>query len=148
MPKTQTHQIIINAELRNLQYVRNFVSSVVNELSFSELEVIKITIAIDEACTNIIKYSYKNNPLKKFKIFAKVIAEELVFEIYDDGPAFDPVFYLSSHQYNFPGQISKSGRGLYIISKFMDSMEYIPKSEKTPYNKLVLKKFLTNTNFL
>lgn len=141
MIKKIDNKIRIFADFKNLYIARDFVRSIVEKLFFPESEVIKIMVAVDEACTNIIKYSFRDNPLSELIFLAKFYDNQLIFEICDQGHTFDPVQYLSIHQVEFPTKIKESGRGLYLISKLMDSIEYFPKSTNNDYNRLVLKKF-------
>lgn len=66
------------------------------------------------------KYSFRDNLLCKLIILAKFSDNQLIFEICDKGPTFDPVQYLSTYQTEFPTKVNKSERDLYLIFKLMD----------------------------
>lgn len=108
MIKKIDNKIRIFADFKNLYIARDFVRSIVEKLFFPESEVIKIMVAVDEACTNIIKYSFRDNPLSELIFLAKFYDNQLIFEICDQGHTFDPVQYLSIHQVEFPTKIKKS----------------------------------------
>lgn len=107
MVKNIDNKIRIFADFRNLYIVRDFVRSVAEKLSLPEPEIIKIMVAVDEACTNIIKYSFRDNPLSELTILAKFYDNQLIFEICSQGHTFDPVQYLSTRQAELPTKIKK-----------------------------------------
>ena len=94
------------------------------DFGFGDKEVSEITLAVDEACTNVIKHAYKGNPETEFEI--KIIASGIEFEIVvrDWGDGFDPE--------NVPvpdikEKIKKhraGGLGIFLMRKLMDTVEY------------------------
>jgi serine/threonine-protein kinase RsbW len=54
----QPQHLTIESRTERLIEVRDFVSTAAREFGFTDEEVSKIALAIDEACTNIIKHAY------------------------------------------------------------------------------------------
>lgn len=107
-----------------LSDVREFVNRLAGEFGFGDKEVSEITLAVDEACTNVIKHAYKENPEGEFEI--KVIASGFEFEIVvrDWGDSFDPEKVPVP---NIREKIKKhraGGLGIFMMRKLMDTVEY------------------------
>ncbi|KAA0248632.1 MAG: ATP-binding protein [Chlorobiota bacterium] len=56
-----TYRLTITSQTNRLNDVRQFVSGQARTHGFAEDDVNKITIAVDEACTNIIKHGPENS---------------------------------------------------------------------------------------
>ena len=52
-------ELRIPSQTDNLEMIRDFVSKVSAKVGFGEDDVDKIRIAVDEACTNVIKHAYE-----------------------------------------------------------------------------------------
>ena len=66
MPRKLTKTI--ESRTDNLLEVREFVLDAARTFGFSEEEASKIVLAVDEACTNVIKHAYHYAPDKKIQI--------------------------------------------------------------------------------
>lgn len=104
MVKNIDNKIRIFVDCQNLYIVGDFVRILAEKLSFPES---KIMVSVDEACTNLIKYSFSNKPASELIILANFYDNQLIFEICDKEPSFDPVQYLSTHQAKLPSKIKK-----------------------------------------
>ena len=60
--KKQNNKLIVQSRTENLSKIRDFVSNKASESGISNDEVENIMLAVDEACTNIIKHAYKSFP--------------------------------------------------------------------------------------
>lgn len=105
---------------RYLQLVRGVMERIADIIGFSEDEAGHITLAVDEACSNIIKYSYMNDPGKKIDISIKPHEKKIEIHITDYGKRCD----ISQMQSRDINDIRPGGLGVYIINKVMDSVEY------------------------
>jgi serine/threonine-protein kinase RsbW len=56
--------IQIESRTERLIAVREFVSAAARSFGFNDEDVSKIALAVDEACTNIIKHAYQFDPKK------------------------------------------------------------------------------------
>lgn len=82
--------IHIESRTERLVAVREFVSAAARECGFPDDEVSKIALAVDEACTNIIKHAYKFDPSKEITVTVKNKTGGLEIVITDSGIGFDP----------------------------------------------------------
>lgn len=108
--------------------MRNFVSDAARRFGFSESEVGKIELAIDEACTNIIKHAYKYNPDGIIEIRVSTQKEnatpKFIVEIYDSGISFDSSKYTAPDMKEYFKKLRHGGLGILLMKKLMDEVEY------------------------
>ena len=137
---------IIEKELRvkstteNLDQIRDFTRSVAAQSGFSEESIDKIALAVDEACTNIIKHAYKYSPEGDIVINIKVADNKLTVSITDFGLDFDPTLVPVPDIKKYYQQHKVGGLGIYLIKKLMDEVKYNPAVGNK--NQVVLIKYL------
>lgn len=116
--------LTVAADLDNLQQIMNAISSVMNANGFGPQEVFEVQLAVEEACTNIIRHAYEDGA---GLIYITIIAEkdELKISIEDDGPQFDPTEHMTMRrreQDDIHGPVG--GWGIDLIRAVMDGMSY------------------------
>lgn len=89
-------------------------------MRFDEKEIKNITLAVDEACTNVIKYAYRGKHDKKIILTATIKRDRLVVTIRDFGKKSNPESFASRPL----KEVRPGGLGLHFIKKIMDEVEY------------------------
>jgi len=132
----------LNIESRTEQLiaVREFVSRAALKFGFNEEEVSKIALAVDEACTNIIKHAYKFDPTKSITISIRGRNGAFEVSIVDDGLQFDPADVHPPDMKEYLSHFRKGGLGVYLMKSLMDKVEYDIKPGKR--NEVRLTKYL------
>lgn len=130
MEKATTYKKTINATTENLADVRKFVSQYVKEQGFSSDKVADITLAVDEACTNIIKHAYGYDSSKKLQIHLEFDNEEVAIYIEDYGKSFDPERYKKPSLHEQVKQKKRGGMGIHLMKSLMDKIHYEKKGQK------------------
>lgn len=106
-----------------LEDIRSSIRNVLGETSLSSKDLNSVLLAIEEACTNVIRHAYLYGP-GAIRIKVKIFPDRVVFSIFDKGRKFD--FDHSEvpdlDRYIRTGR--KGGLGLYLIRKMMDSVQY------------------------
>lgn len=130
----------IKSKTAYLNKVRKFVSSEARKFGFSDEEVNKITLAVDEACTNIIKHAYRyagDHP-----IYLKLNTQNNSFEIMieDHGMPFEPESIKMPDMKEHIKSYKRGGFGMYMMKSLMDKVEY--KIHPGVKNKVILTKYL------
>lgn len=133
--------IHIESRTERLMAVREFVSAAARECGFPDDEVSKIALAVDEACTNIIKHAYRNDPTKEILVSVKNNNGGLEIAIIDYGTGFDPTRIQSPDMKEYLSHYRHGGLGIYLMKSLMDKVEY--KIESGKRNEVLLTKFLS-----
>ena len=114
----------IFSRTNNLLEVREFIGRAARQAGFDEEDVANIVLAVDEACTNIIKHAYQYSPNKEIEI--NIIPSNQSFEIriYDNGRTFDPTTLRPPNLKEQLRQYRRGGLGVYLMKRLMDEVEY------------------------
>jgi anti-sigma regulatory factor (Ser/Thr protein kinase) len=88
--------------------------------NFVDVECARIVLAVDEACTNVIKHCYGGDPCQQLVITATIQPEQLIIQIQDFGPPID----LEKIRPRTLSDVRPGGLGTYFISRIMDKVEY------------------------
>jgi serine/threonine-protein kinase RsbW len=128
----------------NLIEVREFVGGEARAFGFSEEESANIMLAVDEACTNIIKHAYQYATDKEIEV--SIIPKNLTFEIriFDSGRSFDPATIRQPDLKEHIGHRKRGGLGVYLMKKLMDKVEY--NFHRGKRNEVRLTKYLSNAS--
>ncbi len=113
-----------SSQTQRLHEVREYIAAAAREFGFSDEEVANITIAVDEACTNIIKHAYQFAPDKRIDISVTRDESSFTVSISDDGHSFDPGSIKTPDLKQHLAQYRRGGLGVYLMKKLMDKVEY------------------------
>lgn len=72
-----------------LKGLRHLVNLVGQQVGFGESELAAITLAVDEACANIIKHTYQGQTDQPIILRCLVTDQQLEFQLEDAGPPID-----------------------------------------------------------
>ncbi|MEJ5285892.1 MAG: hypothetical protein CH6_2869 [Candidatus Kapaibacterium sp.] len=136
------YKLVLKADLNELDKLRDFVKNICYENNIDEGNLFKISLALEEACVNLIKHSYKFDSSKQISIYSKVEKGKIHFTLEDYGASFDPREVLPIEIEQIRKKYQKGGMGIFLISQIMDEINYTPKNKNSPSNKLELTKIL------
>jgi len=117
-------RLIVPSDTQYLTLIGYYISNIARLAGFSNEEVKKIELAVDEACTNVIKHAYNSDSGRHFTISTYFTEQELEIIIQDKGKPFNPQLL------NKPLLVDKSkegGMGLILIRKIMDKVKFVTK---------------------
>jgi anti-sigma regulatory factor (Ser/Thr protein kinase) len=100
--------------------VRAMVKRLAERLGFSDDQVQRMILAIDEACTNVIRHAYRNRPGERMVISFLIDPKQLEIQIRDFGQAALP----EALQPRDLSQVRPGGLGLHFIREGMDEVHY------------------------
>lgn len=135
-------ELLVKSTTDNLAAIRDFIKSAANQSGFSEDSTGKIILAVDEACTNIIKHAYKYSPEGNILIKVKFNDPKFSISITDDGSHFDPNKVPEPDLREYYKQKRVGGLGMFLIKKLMDEVNYSTLSGNK--NQVILVKYLPN----
>ena len=140
MKKKFEKELIVGSSTDNLSLIREFVKSAAEESGFSSEIVGKIILAVDEACTNIIKHAYKYSPDGDILINVKLDNSRFTISIIDEGMRFNPNLIPEPDIKEYHKQKRIGGLGMFLMKKLMDEVKY--ESLNDDRNEVVLIKYL------
>jgi serine/threonine-protein kinase RsbW len=120
----------------NLSLVRDFVRQFLKSLTFSELEKDLMVLGLDEACTNVIRYAYNQEPDQLICLVCEAIEGGVRFRLRDFGSQTEP----DQLQGRPLDLVQPGGLGIHLIRKAFCEVDYNLKKEGT---ELVLAKYFT-----
>jgi serine/threonine-protein kinase RsbW len=129
-----------HGDTSELEKIRAFVGDKARSCGFSEQGALKVTLAVDEACSNLIRHSYQHDTAKEFAVEVSIDDDRLIIEILDSGMAFNPLSVAPPNLKEYAEQHRRGGFGVHIIRMTMDSVEYFPADTLHPLNRLKLTK--------
>ena len=88
--KDKASELRVKSKTENLSQIRDFVSEKALEAGLPVSAVEKIMLAVDEACTNIIKHAYKSSPEGEIILNVNYDDEKFTITIIDYGKSFNP----------------------------------------------------------
>lgn len=121
---SQPYSLVIPASTGQLVHIRDFVSRHAASFGMEEKEIEELRLAIDEACSNVIKHAYENDDSQKMEIRMGKTDGEIWITITDQGRPFDPATYTDPDLMEHIKGKKRGGFGIYLIRKFMDKVEY------------------------
>lgn len=138
--KTFQKELSIKSVTGNLTLVRDFTRSASAICGFGDESIEKIVLAVDEACTNVIKHAYKNSPEGDITINIKASRGKMTVSITDHGSDFDPTSVPEPDIKEYYRKHKVGGLGIYLMRKLMDEVKYTSAGNK---NQVKLIKYLT-----
>lgn len=139
-----------------LELIRKAILDLGSKMGFSEDELAKVEMAVDEACTNVMNYAYteekdicltktppvrrRTDPEKPVELKVNVNSKRLLVEINDRGRPFEFESEGDIDLDKYLSEMQVGGLGIYIIKNFMDEVSYEYKPGVG--NKLRMVKYL------
>jgi serine/threonine-protein kinase RsbW len=101
--------------------------------------ILEVQTAVDEACTNVIKYAYSTTG-GAIAVTCEWQSNDFVVTISDKGKSFDPNSIPPPYLKSDLGSRKIGGLGIYLMKKLMDDVSYSFDPEEG--NKLVMRRRL------
>ena len=109
------------ARADNLQRARDVVRAAASRKGYSSETVDCVVLAVDEACSNIIRHGYGESRTGDIILEVLYIHDELIFRLTDFA---DPVDKAKLRSRDLD-DVRPGGLGIHLIRKVMDSFEYL-----------------------
>jgi len=126
----------IDSRLENLAVIADFIATTMAQLGIEE-SIFEIQTAVDEACTNIMKYAYEEGK-GIINISCELRDNDFVITIRDKGKPFDPTSIALPDLEADWSERKIGGLGIYMMRKLMDEVSYSFDAEKG--NTLIMRK--------
>jgi len=106
----------------HMAVVNDEILALMQQAGYSEKDLFSMRLAMEEAIVNAIKHGNSDDPAKAVQVRYRVTDREVVTEIEDEGPGFDPRRIpdpLAPENLERP-----TGRGLFLIRYYMTSVTF------------------------
>jgi len=136
--KNNARELRVKSRTDNLAVIRDFVSYNAITAGIDSAIVDKIMLAVDEACTNIIKHAYKSSPEGEIIINIDYDENKFTITIIDYGKSFEPDSVPLPDLQKYYKEHKVGGLGIYLMKSLMDDVKYTSVPGK--YNRVFLSK--------
>ena len=137
--KIKQYQLKIPSQTDNLELIRNFVSGVAKKVGFDANDTNKIELAIDEACTNVIKHAYKHDEHQDIDVAIKIDYQKIAIIVTDRGDSFRMKDVELPDMKDYLAELRVGGLGIYLMKTLMDEVDY--KTDSKGQNKVKMVKY-------
>jgi serine/threonine-protein kinase RsbW len=114
------------SDFAELERIRDFVRCSAMKFGFAEDEAQKISLAVDEAVSNLIKHAFHLDSEKQIKIEVESRNNWFTVNILDDGKPFNPLEVDTPNMIEYLKNYEKGGLGIHIMKLVMDKIDYVP----------------------
>ncbi len=133
-------ELVVKSTTDNLSLIREFTKDAAAKTGFDNETVSKIVLAVDEACTNVIKHAYRYSPEGEILISINFETPRFIVSITDNGNHFNPELVPEPNVKEYYKQRKVGGLGVFLMKKLMDEVKYTTVQNR---NKVVLVKYLS-----
>lgn len=123
--KTMTHRIVLYDDLSEIDRLTEFMDQLVEELGLDFADGYNLHLALEEACSNIIRYAYPGETGKTFCLDVEANDESVVFTLTDSGIPFNPLENAPEVDVTLSAEDREiGGLGIFLIKNVMHTVEY------------------------
>lgn len=134
-PKRRRYHLEVEAKEIELLTIKDFVQRVCDAAGCLSKETSTIKLAVDEACSNIIRHAYKDKDGGKIVLEMGISYFDLRIKIVDYGKSFNIMSAKNPDLEHYVDIGKKGGLGIYLIKKIMTHVRYRAFSDR---NELIL----------
>jgi len=120
----RTFALHVPSSTENLSMIRDFVRSIGVQVGMGDMEVARLEMAVDEACSNVMEHAYQSDATKEVSIRAVVDESVLRIVVIDRGKGFDPAAVEQKKLEDLISAKRTGGLGMRLIKSFMDEVHY------------------------
>jgi serine/threonine-protein kinase RsbW len=116
----------VGCSIENLKGVRDFIRGALRDNHVPDIQISEMVLALDEMCSNLMIHAHHCNPDDLFELHIKIEKNinPIIFEIIDDGNAFDINQFSEPDLGNLVNEKRKGGLGIRLVKSIMDRIEY------------------------
>ena len=120
----RTFQLHVPSSTENLPMIRDFVGNIGERAGFGKTDLVKLELAVDEACANVIEHAYSSDMTREVTIRAILDPNKLEIRVIDNGKGFDPAGVPQVDLDQLIRQKKSGGLGMRLIKTIMDEVRY------------------------
>lgn len=118
------YQFRISCQTSELAELRLFLEKTLSTLRLNASLQHQLTLAVEEVCANLIIHSHQCNQNDQINLEVRDIPGKLIFEIKDQGEAFNILDYEIPDIKKVIEEKRKGGLGIILVKRIMDEIEF------------------------
>lgn len=124
------NKLHLTCQTSALSELRTFLHVTLSEVQLNDIERHQVTLAVEEVCANLIIHSHSCNPKERIELEILKKRKGVIFEITDQGEAFNLLDYDAPELKQVVEEKRKGGLGIILVKKIMDEIEFESKNGK------------------
>lgn len=124
MNNSPNNSLLCHATLEDVSRILEIVIDAARSSGMEEKNVWKLETSLDEACTNIVSYGYKDREDGVISVHWETNGKRFIVTLEDQGIAFDQTTPTNPDFTCDICQRKVGGLGRFIMSQFLDDMSY------------------------
>ena len=124
MKTSRLKRLVIPAESKNLTTIRDFAIKSGQKFGYNPRQLNGLKLSLDEICTNIIRYAYKDAQTGNIRIEMERSNNKVVTKIIDQGVSFDFDDVVDPDLGRYVKEQKKGGLGIYLVKQLNEDVEY------------------------
>jgi serine/threonine-protein kinase RsbW len=120
----QKYKLRISSITDNLEVIRDFINKLAKKGGFNNEVADQIELAVDEACTNVIKHAYKFDKKRMIDISVCLDPEKMEIVITDKGAGFDINKLTKPDIEKYVHESRSGGLGIHLMKTLMDDVKF------------------------
>jgi serine/threonine-protein kinase RsbW len=137
----QAVKVELPSQTDYISLVRQFVGGIAKKAGFNDIEIEKIELALDEACSNVLQHAYKFESDNRYAIEITVNNTKLDIIITDQGDSFTFTEAVVPDIEKHVSELKVGGLGIFIMQQMMDDVKYETRANN---NILHMVKYIRN----
>jgi len=134
------YKLKVLSDSSNLELVRKFIYDVALKSGLSSEDATKIELAVDEACSNVVRHAYDETVKNDLGIEVLVREDKFVVKVIDSGKGFNPDIFATPDMEEYLAHYKIGGLGIHIIKSLIDKVDFRVKPGIK--NEVILTKFI------
>jgi serine/threonine-protein kinase RsbW len=131
--------------LENLPRFLGFIDDLCGRIDADEGTKYALRLAVEEVCTNLIVYGYKNGPAGPIEVVAVDECDRVTLVIQDRAPPFDPKSAPAPDLTSDVEHRKVGGLGWHLVKKLIEEIRYVPGTPSGNVLTLVKRKAAVRT---
>jgi len=115
---------VIPAQIKYLAQIRSFIDYIGRVYHYSSKDINATKLAVEEACTNIMRHGYRDLPNGEITIKILIRRLSMTVILIDQGQSFDPRRVNKPDLLKYVEMGKMGGLGIMMIRKLMDDLQY------------------------
>ncbi len=142
--KTKKFNLKVASSPENLGTIREFINDISLTAGFDSETAGQIELAVDEACTNVIKHAHNYEYNKSIELHVLLDTQKITIKITDRGLGFDVDKVVKPDLQKYIHEARKGGLGIHLMRSLMDEVQF----EFNPgvKNQVTLIKYFKSSN--